>query len=75
MCSLSWGLDKSAHYYSCYNVNGFRFRTKRCDACKRIQNSSIMVRGELQNGNVPFFGLVTDIVELRCTKGNSIVLF
>ena len=34
-----------------------------------------MVKGELQNGNVPFFGLVTDIVELYCTKGNSIVFF
>ena len=54
---------------------GLEFHTKRCDACKGIQNSSIMVKRELQNGNVPFFGLVTDIVELYCTKGNSIVFF
>ncbi len=35
---------------------------------KRTQNSGIMVRGEHKNGNVPFYGLVTDVVELRYTK-------
>ncbi|GMY20214.1 ATP-dependent RNA helicase drs1-like [Fagus crenata] len=75
MRSLTWGPDKRAHYYLCYNVNGFRFRTKRRDVGKRTQNSGIMVRGEHQNGNVPFYGLVTDIVELHYTKGNSVVLF
>ncbi|GMY33725.1 hypothetical protein FCV25MIE_28967, partial [Fagus crenata] len=42
---------------------------------KEHKNSGIMVRGEHQNGNVPFYELVIDIVELRYTKGNSIVLF
>ncbi|KAL0011923.1 hypothetical protein SO802_007031 [Lithocarpus litseifolius] len=27
--SLAWGLDKRATHYPCYNVNGFRFRTKQ----------------------------------------------
>jgi hypothetical protein len=42
---------------------------------KEHKNSGIMARGEHQNGNVPFYELVIDIVELRYTKGNSIVLF
>ena len=42
---------------------------------KGHKNSGIMARGEHQNGNVPFYELVIDIVELRYTKGNSIVLF
>ena len=75
MRSLSWGPDKRTHYYPCNNVNGLRFRAKRRDVGKRTQNSGIMVRREHQNGNVPFYGLVTDIVELHYTKGNSIVLF
>ena len=34
-----------------------------------------MVRGENQSCNVPYYGQLTDIVELQYTEGNKVVLF
>jgi len=34
-----------------------------------------MVRGEDQSCNVPYYGQLTDIVELQYTEGNKVVLF
>ena len=73
MRSLASGPDKRATHYHCYNVNGFRFRTKQRDDGKKTQNSGVMVRGEYQN--MSYYGLIIDIIELRYTKGNSVVLF
>ena len=73
MRSLAWGPDKRATHYHCYNVNGFRFRTKQRDDGKKAQNSGVIVRGEYQN--MSYYGLIIDIIELRYTKGNYVVLF
>ena len=50
-----------------YNVNGFRFHTNQCDESKRTQNNGVMVRGEDQSCNVPYYGQLIDIVELQYT--------
>ena len=34
-----------------------------------------MVRGEDQSCNVPYYGQLSDIVELQYTEGNKVVLF
>ena len=73
MWSLAWGLDKWATHYPCYNANGFRFHTKQRNDGKKAQNSGVMVRGEYQN--MSYYGLITDIIKLCYTKGNSVVLF
>ena len=73
MRSLAWSSNKRATHYPCYNVNGFRFRTKQRDDGKKTQNSGVMVRGEYQN--MSYYGLITNIIELHYTKGNFVVLF
>ena len=75
MLSLARGLEKRAIFYQGYNVNGFRFHTNQCNESKRTQNNGVMVRGQDQSCNVPYYGLLTDIVELQYTKGNKVVLF
>jgi len=75
MLSLARGPEKRAIFYRGYNVNGFRFHTNQCDESKRTQNNGVMVRGEDQSCNVPYYGQLTDIVELQYTEGNKVVLF
>ena len=76
MLSFARGPKKRAiFFYQGYNGNGFRFHTNQCDESKRTQNNGVMVRGEDQSCNVPYYGQLTDIVELQYTKGNKVVLF
>ncbi|XP_020426545.1 uncharacterized protein LOC109950821 [Prunus persica] len=45
------------------------------DENKKTQNSGVMVKGENQIDDVPWYGTLVDIVELRYTEGNRVVLF
>ena len=68
MLSFARGPKKRAiFFYQGYNGNGFRFHTNQCDESKRTQNNGVMVRGEDQSCNVPYYGQLTDIVELQYT--------
>jgi hypothetical protein len=75
MLSLARGPEKRATYYSGYIVNGFRFIIKERDDNRTTQNSGIVVKGETQHGSVPYYGQLLNIVELRYTQGNRVVLF
>lgn len=75
MLSLARGPKWRATYYPSYNVNGFRFHVKHREDSKSTQNSGVMVRGEDQSDSAPYYGVLTDIVELQYTEGNKIVLF
>ena len=57
MLSLAQGLEKKAIFFfnRGYNVNGFKFHTNQCDESKRKQNNGVMVRGEDQSCNVPYY--------------------
>ncbi|XP_075655172.1 uncharacterized protein LOC142625386 [Castanea sativa] len=75
MLSLARGPEKMAIFYRGYNVNGFRFHINQCDESKRTQNNGVVVRGEDQRCYVPYYGQLTDIVELQYIEGNKVVSF
>ncbi|KAI5317108.1 hypothetical protein L3X38_036815 [Prunus dulcis] len=49
--------------------------SKRRYENKKTQNSGVMVKGENQIDDVPWYGTLVDIVELHYTEGNRVVLF
>ncbi|KAL6209837.1 hypothetical protein ACLB2K_020776 [Fragaria x ananassa] len=75
MFSLAQGSGKQAIYYKGYNIHGFRFHTERHDENKKTQNSGVMVKGEKEINCVPWYGTLTDIVELWYTDQNKVILF
>ena len=75
MLSLARGPERHVTSYSGYFVNGFRFHTKQREDSKRTQNSGVVVKGEFQSSNIPYYGSLTDIIELRYTEGIRVVLF
>ncbi|KAI5328625.1 hypothetical protein L3X38_028022 [Prunus dulcis] len=75
MLSLARGPERRVTYYPGYYISGFRFHTLQRDENKKTQNSGIMVKGENQIDDVPWHGTLVDIVELRYTEGNRVVLF
>ena len=75
MLSLARGPERRVTYYPGYYISGFRFHTLQRDENKKTQNSGIMVKGENQIDDVPWYGTLVDIVELRYTEGNRVVLF
>ncbi|KAK1583627.1 hypothetical protein Q3G72_025660 [Acer saccharum] len=75
MLSLARGPEKRATYYPGYSVNGFRFHTMNRDETRKTQNNGVVVKGENETEEVPYYGRIRDIVELCYTKGNKVVLF
>jgi len=43
--------------------------------CLISQNSGVLVRGDENTGNLDYFGVLTDIIELGYSSGNNVVLF
>ncbi|KAK9283664.1 hypothetical protein L1049_011914 [Liquidambar formosana] len=75
MLSLARGPEKRVTCWSGYNVNGFRFNTKKYEKLKKTQNSGVMVRGESQKEEMNYYGELVNVVELHYTGGNRVVLF
>ncbi|XP_004289417.1 PREDICTED: uncharacterized protein LOC101293531 [Fragaria vesca subsp. vesca] len=75
MFSLAQGSGKQAVYYKGYNIHGFRFHTEQHDENKKTQNSGVMVKGEKEINCVPWYGTITDIVELWYIDQNKVILF
>ncbi|CAN6687318.1 unnamed protein product [Malus baccata var. baccata] len=75
MLLLALGPERRVKYYPGYYMSGFRFHTLQCDENKKTQNCGVMVKGENQIDSVSWYGVLKDVVELRYTEGNRVVLF
>ncbi|XP_062094325.1 uncharacterized protein LOC133800383 [Humulus lupulus] len=69
-----------------YLINGFRFHTKEIEKNLRTQNSGVIMTAKTQSfassrdpnpdfGEVTFYRILTDIIELDYSLGNRVVLF
>ncbi|KAJ8619875.1 hypothetical protein MRB53_028404 [Persea americana] len=69
-----------------YIVNGFRFHTKDRERQRKTQNSGVFLTAEISSfaserdsspmtGNVGYYGILNDVMELQYIGGNQIVLF
>lgn len=56
-------------------VNGIRFHTKDHEKNLRTQNSGVVVKGDHQSNTCDFYGVITDIFELRYMYGKKVCLF
>ncbi|KAH1130736.1 hypothetical protein J1N35_002114 [Gossypium stocksii] len=72
---LSQGLNQLVKRYSAFIINGFRFHTKYQERLRRTKNCGIVVNSSITSyvsardsnlveGNVEYYGLLTDIIEL-----------
>jgi hypothetical protein len=41
----------------------------------KSQNSGILVKGDETAGNLDYFGVLTDIIEMSYLGGNKVILF
>ncbi|KAI5344271.1 hypothetical protein L3X38_012148 [Prunus dulcis] len=75
MLALAHGPERRATHYSGYNMSGFRFHTLHHDENKKTQNNGVMVKGENQIDDVPWYVTLTEIVDLCYTQKKRVVLF
>ncbi|KAK5846205.1 hypothetical protein PVK06_002480 [Gossypium arboreum] len=79
-------LNRVVKRYSAFLINGFRFHTKYRERFRRIQNCGIVVNSSITSyasardsnpieGNVEYYGLLTDIIELDYYGKWKVVLF
>ena len=82
---LSRGPNTLVTCFKGYIINGFRFHTKDYEA-KRKTQSEVVVVAETSSfasardmnpieGDVPYCGVLTEVVELHYLCGNRVVLF
>ncbi|KAH1057539.1 hypothetical protein J1N35_035604 [Gossypium stocksii] len=83
---LSQGPNRLVKRYSAFIINGFRFYTKNRERLRRTQNCGIVVNSSITSyasardsnpikGNVEYYGLLTDIIELDYYGKWKVVLF
>ena len=83
---LASGPSQWARRYTGYIVNGFRFRTKQRERRLNTQNSGVMLDATTESfasakdkrpvsGDVTYYGVLTDIFELRYSNDFKFVLF
>lgn len=82
LLSLACGPNKNVKCFKGIIVNGFRFHTKERERQRKTQNSGVKVAGDLINGGsantmgeIEYYGVLTDIVELCYLGGHRIILF
>ncbi|XP_056695386.1 uncharacterized protein [Spinacia oleracea] len=85
--SLAFGPMPIARRFHAFNMNnGYKFRTKEYERNKKTQNSGVMVVEKTQSyassrdtrpimGDVTYYGVLTDIIELNYYNTFNIVLF
>ncbi|KAK8708671.1 hypothetical protein V6N13_059709 [Hibiscus sabdariffa] len=73
--SLAYGPDIRAQKYMGCIVNGVRFHTKARDKHLTSQNSGVTVEGNLEEDQINFYGILTDIIQLNYIKDYKVVLF
>ncbi|XP_028104352.1 uncharacterized protein LOC114303409 isoform X2 [Camellia sinensis] len=83
---LAHGPNRIFTKYKRYLINGFRFHTKEIERKRKTQNSGIIVTAKTRSfasgrdgnpvsGDVTFYGVLTDIIELDYLFGKMVVLF
>ncbi|KAK5839821.1 hypothetical protein PVK06_008661 [Gossypium arboreum] len=83
---LSQGPNRVVKRYSGFIMNGFRFHTKYRERLRRTQNCGVVVNSLITSyasardsnpveGNVEYYGLLTDIIELDYYGKWKVVLF
>lgn len=83
---LAIGPNRVIKRYKGLIINGFRFHTKSRERCRRTQNSGVLVTSSTISyasardanpleGNVDYYGILTDIIELDYFNKFKVVLF
>ncbi|KAH1106574.1 hypothetical protein J1N35_010342 [Gossypium stocksii] len=83
---LSQGPNKVVKRYTAFLINGFRFHTKSRERLRKTQNCGIAINSfitsyasardsNLIEGNVEYYRLLTDIIELDYYGKRKVVLF
>ncbi|KAK5771497.1 hypothetical protein PVK06_047706 [Gossypium arboreum] len=83
---LSQGPNRIIKRYSAFLINGYRFHTKYRERMRRTQNCGVVVNSSITSyasardsnpveGNVEYYGLITDIIELDYYGRWKVVLF
>ncbi|KAG8483202.1 hypothetical protein CXB51_022201 [Gossypium anomalum] len=83
---LSQGPNKVIKRYSAFLINGYRFHTKYRERMRRTQNCGVVVNSSITSyasardsnpveGNVEYYGLLTDIIELDYYGRWKVILF
>lgn len=86
LLSLARGPVQQVMCYKGYVINGFRFHTKDREKERKTQSSGVFVTGETNSyasardnnpivGNIDYYGILTDVIELHYLGGNRVVLF
>lgn len=84
--ALAHGPLRMYKSYKKYLINGFRFHTRDVEARRKTQNSGVIMIAETQSfassrdsnpvaGDVTYYGILKDIIELEYLFGRRIVLF
>ena len=72
---LACGPNSRGFRYTSYLVNSWRFNVKDRDMYLKSQNSGVLVKGDDNAGNLNYFGILTNIIELIYSGGNNVILF
>ena len=86
LLALSRGPNTCVTCFKGYIINGFRFHSKDRDNKRKTQNSGVVVVAKTSSfasardmnpitGDVPYYGVLTEVVELHYLGGNRVVLF
>ncbi|XP_058076314.1 uncharacterized protein LOC131224884 [Magnolia sinica] len=84
--SLARGPNTVARRFKGYIINGFRFRTRDRERDLKIQNNGVVVTAKTSSfastsdrnpviGDVDYYGVLTDIIELDYCGSKKVVLF
>lgn len=87
--NLRWivcGLNTLAKKYKGCFINGFRFHSKKVERIRKIQNSGVVLQTKTSsfasardrnpiNGNVTYYGVLRDIIQLDCYEHGSAMIF
>ncbi|CAL5362586.1 unnamed protein product [Camellia sinensis] len=83
---LALGPSRKATTFNGYIINGTRYHTKSCELRRKTQNSGVMVKAKTSSyasakdinpveGDVAYYGYVTDIIELYYSHDHRYMLF
>ena len=72
---LACDFDQRVNHYASYIIGGMRFHTRELEMQRRIQNSGIAIIEYEGEEEIEYYGVLIDIMELKCGSNNSVFLF